>query len=501
MLTKFLNSEYVNLIEAKKTLRFICNLQANNNDDDSGVLEGRWTKTYPANCTKPLAWTGSVAILEEFMRKRNNKETAVRFGQCWVFSGLLTTLCRSLGIPTRSVTNFSSAHDTDASMTIDFHWNENKEPDEDRNDSVWNFHVWNESWMKRSDLPEGYGGWQAFDSTPQETSGGVYQCGPAPLKAIREGHAYLPYDVPFIFAEVNGDRIHWKVKEDGSMEVVSVQRNVIGKYISTKSVGSNMRNDVTNLYKHKEGSEAERKAVRRAFQFSSRKEHKVYKLLPPDVTFTITPPEIPDVGEDVDVSIVMKNTSDEDRTVKAKLTAVVSFYTGVPSGRVGAFPVEAVIPANADKATIVTIKNEDFSAILTPDATMKLYFLADIEETNRTYAAEDSFTLVKPELTVTAPESIDYGEKFEVVVEFTNTLRYKLTGGIINLEAGKLSKPLSHTISEDIEPDEKVSHTFSLKPRRAGRGQVSVCFTSDELTGVTGSADVIIKYPQQKLYI
>ena len=35
-----------------------------------------------------------------------------------------------------------------------------------------NFHVWNDCWMARPDLPTGYGGWQAIDATPQETSDG-----------------------------------------------------------------------------------------------------------------------------------------------------------------------------------------------------------------------------------------------------------------------------------------------------------------------------------------
>lgn len=39
-------------------------------------------------------------------------------------------------------------------------------------DSVWNFHVWNEVWMTRPDLEGMYGGWQAIDATPQESSGG-----------------------------------------------------------------------------------------------------------------------------------------------------------------------------------------------------------------------------------------------------------------------------------------------------------------------------------------
>ena len=99
-------------------------------------------------------------------------------------------VCRALGIPCRSVTNFISAHDTNQSLTIDrFFDAEGEEIDTaDKlavsglgrsdmdmvtlNDSIWNFHVWNDVWLTRPDLPKGYGGWQAIDATPQEASDG-----------------------------------------------------------------------------------------------------------------------------------------------------------------------------------------------------------------------------------------------------------------------------------------------------------------------------------------
>lgn len=65
-----------------------------------------------------------------------------------------------------------------------------------------NYHVWNEAWMTRPDLPSGFGGWQVVDSTPQLTSQGFFRCGPTSVAAIRSGQVFLKHDVPFLFAEV-----------------------------------------------------------------------------------------------------------------------------------------------------------------------------------------------------------------------------------------------------------------------------------------------------------
>ena len=60
--------------------------QVNSNDGDNGVLEGRWDGKY-SDGTSPSAWTGSVKILEDYLLSRRS----VKYGQCWVFAGVLTT--------------------------------------------------------------------------------------------------------------------------------------------------------------------------------------------------------------------------------------------------------------------------------------------------------------------------------------------------------------------------------------------------------------------------
>jgi transglutaminase 1 len=151
-----------------------------NSHDDNGLLVGNWSGNY-GDGLAPWQWTGSATILEKYLQSGGEP---VKFGQCWVFAGVTTTALRTLGIPARTVSNFVSAHDTDDSLTVDKFFSEKGDPISDVNsDSIWNFHVWSDAWMARADLPPGYGGWQAVDATPQETSMGMYQMGPASLEA------------------------------------------------------------------------------------------------------------------------------------------------------------------------------------------------------------------------------------------------------------------------------------------------------------------------------
>ncbi|XP_068451964.1 protein-glutamine gamma-glutamyltransferase E-like [Clinocottus analis] len=233
-----------------------------NSLDDKGVVVGNWDGDYEDG-ERPNHWTGSHAILQRWFDSGH-----VKYGQCWVFAGVMCSVMRLLGVPCRVVSNFDSAHDNDRNLTIDiFHPGYGVE-EVPSYDSVWNFHVWVEAWMRRPDLlvdgkyddkyDDNYDGWQVLDPTPQEKSEGVYCCGPASLKSILNGQTDVKYDVPFVYAEVNADCIDWLVKADGSKLKVVSDTKKVGHNISTKAVGSDKREDITHTYKHEEGSEKER---------------------------------------------------------------------------------------------------------------------------------------------------------------------------------------------------------------------------------------------------
>ncbi|XP_075427317.1 protein-glutamine gamma-glutamyltransferase 5-like [Ascaphus truei] len=292
-----------------------------NSNDDDGVLSGKWTGQY-CDGTNPCAWNGSVSILRQWLARGCQP---VKYGQCWVFASVLCTVMRCLGVPTRVVTNFNSAHDNHGDLCIDIlHDASGRLLKEDTKDSIWEFHVWNECWMERKDLPAGYGGWQALDATPQERSDGIYCCGPTSVKAIKEGDVHLKYDGPFVFAEVNADTVSWYVQAGTSeKKMFHKDTHSIGNNISTKAVGSETRVDITSNYKYEEGSKEERvtfnKAVEKRNINPSPEIHPSFSHV--GVTLKIKLTEAPVIGQGIKLTLLASNATDQHKNIHVNISA------------------------------------------------------------------------------------------------------------------------------------------------------------------------------------
>ncbi|XP_078688322.1 protein-glutamine gamma-glutamyltransferase K-like isoform X1 [Branchiostoma floridae x Branchiostoma belcheri] len=457
-----------------------------NSLDDDGVLVGNWSGEYDDG-VEPWVWNGSVKILEQFY---NTKES-VQYGQCWVFSGVTTSVLRALGIPARSVTNFGSAHDTDANLTVDYHFDDKDEPIEDlNNDSIWNFHVWNESWMARPDLPAGYGGWQAFDSTPQETSEGQYCCGPASLMAIKNGHVYYGYDTKFIFAEVNADRIYWRVTEDSdNWDQLRVESHSVGCHISTKRVGRDEREDITHLYKHAEGSDLERVAVREAVEHGNRPGTYVDRSVPEDVTFSIDTDDDLDIGEDFSVRVKLTNQSSEERYVTMYLTAQAMYYTGVSLGKFWSQRFTVRLTPNGDGEVEGRIDADLYVPRLVDQGGVKFFLMGHVRETQQSFAGQHDFRLGVPDLVLKVSDKdriINIGQEVHVNVSFKNPINTTLTKAAFYFEGPGLTADDKVIHHSDVGPKASASAVVKLKPKKKGKRKLMVSFTSKQLQQVCG---------------
>ncbi|XP_037621885.1 protein-glutamine gamma-glutamyltransferase 2 [Sebastes umbrosus] len=465
-----------------------------NSQGDRGVLTGRWHEPY-TDGVSPQKWTGSVPILQQWSKAGVR---AVKYGQCWVFAAVACTVLRCLGIPTRLITNFSSAHDVDGNLSLDFLLNEKLERiEQNNNDSSWNFHCWVESWMRRDDLPKGNDGWQVLDPTPQELSDGEYCCGPCPVTAIKEGNLGVKYDTPFIFAEVNADIIHWIVQRDGQRRKIRVDQATVGRNISTKSVYGNQREDVTWHYKYPEGSKKEREVYEKAGRRVT--EPTNGSVEPTQLEISIKHAK-PVFGTDFDVIVEVKNEGGRDAHAQLTVLVTAVTYNSLHRGECQRQAISLRVPAYEAHKEVLRLHYDDYAKCASDHHLIRVRAFLEASGESEPIMTEANIPLSMPELLVQVPGKAVLWEEVTAYISFTNPLPVHLKGGVFTVEgAGLLSATEVH-VKGDIAPGQKVSVKLSFSPVRTGTKKLLVDFDSDRLKDVKGVATVLVRKRYSRHY-
>ncbi|XP_036444112.1 protein-glutamine gamma-glutamyltransferase 2-like [Colossoma macropomum] len=462
----------------------------NKDDADDGVLWGRWDDSY-SDGVNPVFWSSSVDILRHWFK---NECRPVKYGQCWVFAAVMCTVLRCLGIPCRVVTNFESAHDTNSNLLID----EYRDvygllTKEDGKDSIWNFHVWVEAWMKRPDISDSgfYDGWQVLDPTPQEMSEGVFCCGPAPVKAILEGHTNVKYDVPFVFAEVNADIVKWMLRPDGSKTKISTDTWSVGQFISTKAVGSDMRLDITNQYKYLEGSRAERDRFNRAVRNLSVSDDSEDVPASHDVLMTIQEVEKPVSGSDIKLSLTVCNKRSTPQTLSLQINAQTMRYTGIPTGHIYKEQNEVRLQPNGELFFLINIPFEIYGPKMLFNNSIKVSAIAKNEYDSKViYMAEKNIVPQSPTLTLTVDETAVQLTEIMAKVVFENPLPETLKNCSITLMGSGLLQQPEIIRAALIGPRERMQISVRFRPYRTGLRKLVADFQCSAFTKINTSCNV-----------
>ncbi|XP_049279488.1 annulin-like [Anopheles funestus] len=478
-----------------------------NSNDDYGIVVGNWSKDYNGG-TAPSAWTGSVKILQQY----HETGESVRYGQCWVFAGVLATLCRALGIPCRIVTNFSSAHDTEASLTVDIYMDEEGNVmDNFSRDRVWNFHVWNEVWLKRRDLgTDAYDGWQVIDGTPQEFSDGTYKLGPAPVEAIKSGLVNMLYDCDFVFAEVNADRVFWRYRGPSKpLKLIQKDTMDIGQFISTKAVGTDEREDITNNYKCGEQSSEARITMLRALKLGQNcltkhylkqikiEDRSVIKHEGRDVEFELELNDKAMVGESFNIILRVRNISfDAAHTINGKIHLKRFLFTGKNIKTIVSHSFSKHIEPNNEAVIEVPIAFEDYYEPGMDEAIFKVTSFATIEGVDYEYFSQEDYSLRKPNVQLELTGTPVIQSIVKVTAFFDNPLPIPINGGAFQIECSGLSKTLNIPVGS-VGAGEICKIVFMIRPSFKGNTQLSAKFQSAELSDIEGSFNFQVEDRQQ----
>ncbi|XP_045192077.2 hemocyte protein-glutamine gamma-glutamyltransferase-like [Mercenaria mercenaria] len=496
----------------------------NAEDNNGGVLKGRWSTNDFTDGRPPTTWSGSVAILKQYLEnvlacKGENPEP-VRYGQCFVYAGLVATICRAVGIPCRCVTNYNSGRGTDGRLAIDFYYEikedgtieEVEDDDDESDDLVWNFHVWNDVWMRRTDVakPCNEPDWQALDATPQISStNGLHSCGPAPLHAVKNGLTDIRYDVSYIFAEVNADVLHWLKVDMGNWTVFNVEETRIGQSISSKTPDgrpailsykynlaemSRIRQDVTSDYKYKKGTKMEKEVVQRP----ARKARPMHRCKAKDIQFRLADKDYEYIGDDFNIKANITSYAMEERTVQVMLLCESVHYNGKRHKIVKQKQCTIKVPPGENEQLQLGVYEEDYIGKLAEHTCMRQVGYLRVQETDQIEACVDDFLLQKPHLEMTVQETVYKGTNFPLKLFFKNPLHRTLKNCTVSVEGVGLESMMFIKKIDNVPAQCEWTGIVNLMPVKSKNLDISATFHCREMFDIIGTLVVKVEHEREE---
>nr|CAD7585840.1 unnamed protein product [Timema genevievae] len=425
------------------------------------LMENRWSSDYSGG-KDPASWTGSVAIFETYLRTGR----PVKYGQCWVVSALVVTVCRALGIPCRPVTAYQCGHDMGDSFVLNLHKRFNKTGDirsRYEGGSCWVYHAWNDVWMERRDLRFGLGGWQAIDATRRSFRNDILsrESGPASVEAIKTNQKVLQYDT------------------------------IMGRLVVTKHPillddhGEQDLKDITNEYKHTEYRT--RRLPNCVPVFKGR-----------DVIFTLAPMRRTEFGQAFTVAVKIQNNCDEERYITCALSINSVFYNAVVASGIKSINQELVLKPNDVGEVKVEVSFDDYYKRTVDEDLIKITTLAIVGKTKQIWSEDYYFLLYEPSLIFEFSKHPVLNEATIMSVTFRNHLKVPITDGTFVVEGSGLLNPKTIRIG-DVGPDEQVTMSEEITPMRPDYLNMFATFSSKELRGVVGSTTVKVNQREKWL--
>ncbi|RWS04556.1 Hemocyte protein-glutamine gamma-glutamyltransferase-like protein, partial [Dinothrombium tinctorium] len=349
--------------------REVASMVNNNGQDDIGVLVGKWDGKYESmrapngqiiKANSPKYWDGSAEILERFYRNPYHP----------IF-----------GHPSRTVTNFKSGHED---LPFDLYLTQYLYLRNVKQEIQWNFHVWNEIWMRRPDLGTNkYDGWQVIDATLQVTINNISNVGPVPVKAILNADLNLKKyweDAIFVYGEVNADIKYYDSKRyNWFIDSVNSKSDIDWKDKNTKI----------------------------EIIFSP----KVY------------------VGQLLNIIVNIQNRLPIFVEYNVTVDVHSEYYHGQIAHYLLTYPLETKIPPFTKKAIKLQVKPEEYLEKLVPFNIIKSKVFVKNLNSKKFVLEEMPFTFDKPELKLTAALSSKTKSHTKIIVtaKFKNPLKISLT--------------------------------------------------------------------------
>ncbi|KAG9353003.1 hypothetical protein JZ751_017579, partial [Albula glossodonta] len=332
---------------------------------------------------------------------------------------------------------------------------------------------------------------------------GVYCCGPSPVRGIRERRLDLIYDIPFVYAEVNAD-VHTVIVRNGQALARRVDTERVGAIICTKSLGSDLPQNVTEAYKnpkvtalqfnfpkvlHKNsnsqakeynsspqgtfrqcnmlhsapglGSSPERTTIRPR---SRRSDYGVHQGL--EVSLSLD--KVPVAGETISFSVTVSNKDNAPKIQREYLNAQAKEYNSSPLETFWEYNNLFHIAPYEVKTITHQIHLSQYEEMLLGDGLVNLAVVIEDQNSHERVLATEEFNITNPEISIQVTDTDDIVINEEHTARFVFTNPYHVTmNGVLTVKGAGLLKG-SVQVNVNLQPGETMEKTITFSPKMAG---------------------------------
>ncbi|XP_049754115.1 protein 4.2 isoform X2 [Elephas maximus indicus] len=490
---------------------------------------------------------GSVPILRQWLTGQGRP---VYEGQAWVLAAVACTVLRCLGIPARVITMFSSAQGTDRKLSVHECYNEEGfQIAEGQKGSIWIFQTLTECWVAKPDLSQpdlfrSYGGWQILHPGPPERDGVLEACDLVPVRAVKEGKLSLTPAVEELFAAVNAKCVVWKCCDDGTRKKTHSNTKYVGDNISTKGVGSDRCEDITQNYKYPEGSlqqkevlktakkertkkrkaekerakkeKAQKKGAKKertqkkaetetveeesapkekAEKERAQKEKMEHETVDPLYLFLEAPRSLPLRG-DAQFSVTLFNPSNQEKEVQLTIGVQAVSYQGVLIDKLWRKKLPLTLSANLVEKITSSLSFSNFERNPPENSFLRLTAMATYPKSSISCFAQEDIAICRPHLSIEMPKTAEQYQPLTASVSIPNSLDAPMRDCVISVFGrGLIYRERAYRFNP-VQPGRTLRAQFQFTPTHVGLWRLTVEMDCDMFQNLTNYKNVTVVAPK-----
>lgn len=325
-------------------------------------------------------------------------------------------------------------------------------------------------------------------------------CDLVPVRAIKEGTLGLSPAVADLFAAVNASCAVWKCREDGTLELTDASTKYVGNSISTKGVGSDRCEDITQNYKYPKGSLQE-KAVLERVQRERLKQGKDNDTCPPSLEITdplylfLDSPCFLPLGGEAQFSVTLINPSEQEKTVQLALGVQAVYYNGVLAAELWRKKMLLTLHGNLVQRITTGLSFSHFERSPPEDSFLRLTALVTHSQSSPSSFAQEDIAISRPPLAIEMPERAEQYQPLTVTVSIHNPLDAPMKDCIVSiLGRGLIHGERSYRLSS-VRPGNTLRTKFQLTPTHTGLQRLTVEMTCNMFQNLTDYRNVTVVAP------